>query len=262
MPLANVNGININYEIAGRGEPLILIGGYNADISIWKRQTSALKPYFKLIVFDNRGAGKSDKPQGSYSILDMAEDTLKLMDYLNIQHTSILGVSMGGMIAQELAIRYPERVSKLILASSHAGTDNKLNGGTADIVKAWDQPVRTCTKRVLGACCNKAFNRLVLAPILQFKVGRLREAEVAGLLGQMEACRNHNTFDRLSQIKAPTLVITGTRDRVVKPTSSDLLAQKIPGARLVRFEGGSHLVNWEMSKRFNEEIYRFLTLKD
>ncbi len=165
---------------------------------------------------------------------------------------------MGGMIAQEIAIRHPERVSKLILVSSHAGNDNKFTGGTAELIKAWDLPVRKCTNRVLGACYSKPFNRFILARVLQFKVGLLGEAEAAGLLGQREACRNYNTIDRLSLIKAPTLVIAGTRDRAVRPTSSDLLAQKIPGARLVKIEGGSHLINWEMSKRFNEEVYRFL----
>jgi pimeloyl-ACP methyl ester carboxylesterase len=188
----------------------------------------------------------------------MAEDTVRLMEYLKIKRAHILGVSMGGMIAQEIAIRYPDRVLKMILGCSHAGNDNQLSGGTADMVAAWDLPVRICTSRLLGVACNKPLNRFFLVPLYQFKVSRLDEAEAIGLLGQREAVRNHNTMDRLSLIKAPTLVISGTLDKVVKPSSSDLLAQKIPGARQVQVEGGSHTFSWEMSKRFNQEVLNFL----
>jgi pimeloyl-ACP methyl ester carboxylesterase len=96
MPMANANGININYRVEGQGEPLIMINGMNEVQSNWRFQTGLFKKYFRTITFDNRGAGKSDKPAGSYTIKMMADDTIGLMDHLNIEKAHVLGVSMGG----------------------------------------------------------------------------------------------------------------------------------------------------------------------
>ena len=136
MPIAKVNGININYMVAGQGEPLVMIAGFSADQSLWKSQLPAFKKQFQMVIFDNRGVGKSDKPQGPYSPKMMSEDTIKLMDYLNIKKAHILGHSMGGLIAQEIAINYPERVMKLILASTWAYQDNDANGVTSAMLEA------------------------------------------------------------------------------------------------------------------------------
>ena len=259
MPIAKINGININYHVEGTGEPLVMIMGFSGDLSGWRYQTPVLKKHFQLITFDNRGVGKSDKPPAPYSIEMMAEDTFGLMDYLNIKQAHIMGVSMGGTIAEEMAITRPDRVLKLILASTHAGTDNRLNGGTKEIIEAWDLPVRSLTKRLLGLCCNKPLNRLVFVPLLRLRINRLGEAEATGLLGQREAAREYHALDRLPLIKAHTLVIAGSADRVVKPSSSDVLAERIPHARLVKIKGGSHMVGFEMKNVFNREVLKFLT---
>ena len=115
MPIAEVNGININYAVAGRGEPLVMIAGFSAAQSLWKSQIPTFKKQFQVVIFDNRGVGKSDKPKGPYSPRMMSEDTIKLMDYLNIKKAHILGHSMGGLIAQEIAINYPERINEINL---------------------------------------------------------------------------------------------------------------------------------------------------
>ncbi|MFP3880362.1 MAG: alpha/beta fold hydrolase, partial [Dehalococcoidia bacterium] len=110
MPLASVNGININYRVAGDGEPLVMIMGFSAGRIGWVPQLRFFKRYYRVVTFDNRGAGRSDKPPGPYSTGMMADDTAKLMDVLGIEKAHIMGLSMGGMIAQELAINYPQRV--------------------------------------------------------------------------------------------------------------------------------------------------------
>ena len=140
MPIAKINGININYVVQGRGEPLVMIAGFSADQNLWKSQIPAFKKQFQAVIFDNRGVGKSDKPKGPYSPRMMSEDTIKLMDYLNIKKAHILGHSMGGLIAQEIAINYPERTMKLILASTYAYQDNYGNGLTPATLEASKLP--------------------------------------------------------------------------------------------------------------------------
>jgi len=131
MPIAKINRIDINYMVEGQGEPLVMIAGFSADQSLWKSQLPAFKKKFQVVIFDNRGVGKSDKPKGPYSPRMMSEDTIKLMDFLNIKKAHILGHSMGGLIAQEIAINHPERIMKLILASTWAYQDNDVNGVTS-----------------------------------------------------------------------------------------------------------------------------------
>ncbi len=125
LPTAHVNGINIDYSDVGNGRTLILVNGLGGTKRLWRRQTRLFKKYFRTITFDNRGVGKSDRPVGPYTIKMMADDTVGLMDYLRIERAHILGESMGGMIAQELAINHPERVDKLVLACTYARSDGK-----------------------------------------------------------------------------------------------------------------------------------------
>jgi pimeloyl-ACP methyl ester carboxylesterase len=258
MPVAKVNGININYTVEGHGEPLVMIMGIGGDQSAWKHQVSALKKHYQVITFDNRGVGKSDKPQGSYSPTLMAEDTIQLMDFLKIEKAHILGMSMGGLIAQEIAINYPERIIKLILASTFAYQDNEANGPTPDVLAVAELPLKQGISRLLDASFNKFFNRFIIAPIIRFLTLRINEQELTGIKGQVDGTKGYDSFNRLPSIKAPTLVLTGTKDRVVKSSSSDTLSQKIPNAKLVKIENGSHLICWEMSKVFNKEVLDFL----
>jgi 3-oxoadipate enol-lactonase len=258
MPIVKVNGININYLVQGYGEPLVMIQGFSADQSLWKPQIPAFKKRYQVIIFDNRGVGKSDKPKGPYSPKMMAEDTVKLMDYLNIKQAHILGHSMGGLIAQEIAINYPERVMKLILASTWASQDNDANGLTPPMLEAAKLPMRQAGVLLVDAIMDKPFNRWFVAPALKNYWRRIKEPEATGITGQLEAPTGYNSLDKLPFIKAPTLVITGTNDRVVKPTSSETIAKKIPKARLVKINKGSHADFIEMSKVFNKEVLNFL----
>ena len=266
MPVAKVNGININYRVQGKGEPLVLISGYSSDQSGWIFQTGAFKKYYLVITFDNRGVGKTDKPSGAYSMKMMADDTVGLMNHLGIKKAHILGISSGGLVAQALAINYPERINKLVLASTDAGGDES-SGISPEWLKALglredctDDDVRSIPILKIGDTVYPlAFNRplfRIIFPLLAKIKARLNGT--IGLHGQWEAFVGHNTLNNLPAVKVPTLVITGTKDRAIKPSSSDVIAKLIPNAKLVKVEGGSHALNIEMRSRFNKEVLDFL----
>jgi pimeloyl-ACP methyl ester carboxylesterase len=258
MPVAQVNGIKVNYQVTGQGYPMVLIMGLGAALNAWKIQVDYFKRYFRVIVFDNRGVGKSDKPEGIYIPRVMAEDTAGLMEYLGIDKAHILGFSMGGAIAQEIAINFPEKVNRLILSSTFACNDKGSNGGTPEEVALDRFPIREFMPRQLNLVFNNKSRRIFYIPIVWLQSLFMQNKDIRGLQSQIEGLRTHNTLDRLSKIKCPTLVITGTKDQVVKPGSSDTLARMIPDAKLVKLENGSHMVCTEMADEYNNLILRFL----
>ncbi len=266
MPKAFVNGININYRVDGQGEPVILIMGIAGSMQSWIFQKHVFRKHFRVITFDNRGVGRSDKPIGPYSMRMMADDTLRLMDHLGIEKTHILGVSMGGMIAQEIAINYPDRVKKLVLGCTFARED-EMGGHTSQYFKGLgverdctgDELRKVSTKRVLITDFSLAFNSrpygMIITPLTWVYAILL---PTRGVHAQFEAIVDHNTLDRLHRIEAPTLVITGTQDRIIKPGSTEVMASRITNARLVKVDGGPHAFFVAMKGRFNREVLDFL----
>ncbi len=266
MPKANVNGINIAYDVDGQGEPLVLIMGFNSSRKVSFFQKRAFSKYFQVITFDNRGFGGSDKPNGPYSIRMMADDAVGLMNHINIEKAHILGVSMGGMIAQELAINYPEKMGKLILWCTYAQMD-ETSGWTSEFRKSlgldvdcshddWrNVPIKDVTNSIPYFASNSWLFKLI--SIAFFKVLSI----ISGLDGvdaQWQAMIGHDTLDRLHMIQAPTLIIAGTEDNLIKPSSSDVLASNIPNSRLIMVTGGSHMIVLGKRSRFNKEALDFL----
>jgi pimeloyl-ACP methyl ester carboxylesterase len=257
MPLARLNDINISYQVEGQGEPLVMIMGFTAGRIGWMPQIRFFKKYYRVITFDNRGAGKSDKPPGPYSTRMMADDTVKLIDLLGIETAHIMGLSMGGMIAQELSINYPQRVMKLVLACTYARQD-ETSGDTLEQAKFLQLTPEKKVSAMIGLAFNKPLYRFTFGLLARVQT-RFREASGrVGIEEQSEACLKHNTLERLSSITAPTLVIVGTGDRIIKPVSSEVIAGKIPNAKLVRVEGASHYFSFEMKNVFNREVLNFL----
>jgi pimeloyl-ACP methyl ester carboxylesterase len=266
MPTANVNGINMYYKLHGQGEPLVLIMGLGGGHGGWFFQIRAFRKYFRLITFDNRGVGKTGKPGESYTTRTMADDTIGLMDCLGIDKAHILGVSLGGMIAQEVAINYPQRVRKLVLVSTTAGADETsdipsellraagVDEGSAEVdIRSVD------INKLMSSLNSLAFNRrLYKMFVLPLSNVYMKWVGTDGLLGQFEAAVGHSALDRLHLIEALTLVMTGSEDRLVPPRSSEVIASRIPNTRLVKAEGGSHTFIAEMRSRFNREVLDFL----
>jgi pimeloyl-ACP methyl ester carboxylesterase len=266
MPKAKVNGISINYRVEGQGEPLVMIMGFSGRGGDWRFQTRVFKNYYRVITFDNRGVGKTDKPSGPYTIKMMEDDTIGLMDHLAIDKAHILGMSMGGMIAQELALNHPDRVKKLILGCTFASNEtarDELTDFAPELLEIMesagqsDADIRKVASSIAVYAFgnNKWFWSIILPLLMRI---RILLVGTRGFMGQYEAALTHNTMDRLHMIEAPTLVITGTADRVIPPNSSDIIASRIPDARLVKVENGSHAFFFEMRSRFNQEVLNFL----
>jgi 3-oxoadipate enol-lactonase len=274
MSIAKVDSIQLYYEEHGSGDPLLLIMGLAADSMAWLFQVPELSKHYRTIVFDNRGVGRSSKPAGPYTIGQMADDTAGLLDTLGIVRTHVVGVSMGGMIAQELALRHPQRVRGLVLACTYPEPDADIErqrqfsveqlggkvsaGGDVQIdLKALDP--MAFFQQLLPLAFNQEFIEKELPKIMPLFAGALQYGfSMEAILGQVAAVMSHKATDRLHQVKSPTLVITGDADRLVPPANSEVLAKHIPGARLVKVPGGSHGFNFETPEVFNREVLNFL----
>lgn len=254
MTDAQVNGIRIHYKIEGQGEPLVLIGGFDSPLQTWRRQTSVFKKHFKVITFDARGSGRSSKPAGPYAIQVMAEDVVGLLDSLKIEKAFVLGVSLGGLVAQEMAIRFPERVEKLVLAATFVRI-SETSGPTPEMYTIMKLPFYRMLDGMAGLMLNRQWYRMLLLPVAYIKN---RLAHRAAILGKREAAYHFDSSQRLQGIQAPTLVLAGTADRVILPSSSKTLASLIPGSKLVMVEGGSHMFFIEKTDAFNRIVLDFL----
>jgi pimeloyl-ACP methyl ester carboxylesterase len=273
MSRAKVRDLELHYDESGSGDPLVLIMGLGADSNAWMRQVPEFSRHHQTITFDNRGVGRSSKPPGPYSTRQMADETAGLMDHLGIDRAQVVGVSMGGMIAQELAINYPARVGALVLACTYAepspeiealrqnslqffGASGSLDGnGSASLPELDPMAI---LQYMLPLIFSERFICEELPELLpQLTAGLAYGFSLEALLGQVTACMTHDTSDRLRTITRPTLVITGTDDRLVAPHHSDALAAAIPGAKLVKLDGGTHGFNLEMAELFNSEVGRF-----
>jgi 3-oxoadipate enol-lactonase len=259
MSITKINGINLDYTVSGQGYPLVMIMGMGIGQKGWRFQKNYFSRYFRTITFDNRGCGESDKPEEAYTTRMMAADTIGLLDYLKIEKAHFLGVSMGGMIAQEIAINYPDRVNKLVLGCTICRQDGAANGDTPEFNQAADSALLGDLDPMLNLLFNKRLIKMLFIPIIKKSLKKAGTAGVAGLAGQRQACLNHNTMDRLGLIKAPALVIGGTADRVIITSSWETLSKLIPGAQLKYIDNGSHSMFVEMPKRFNREVYDFLS---
>jgi 3-oxoadipate enol-lactonase len=267
MPVAYVNGINIYYQVHGEGEPLLLIQGFGSGHEGWFFQTRAFKKHYQTIIFDNRGIGRTDRSSVPFTIETMAEDTVGLMDHLGISCAHILGMSLGGIVAQEIAISYPERLVKLVLACTSYGEGGSKDDVHPELLRALgvgegsnglnlgDVDFHRSVETVVSLSFNRKLYRMILTPL---SVSHLQSVGVEGHIAQMEAVAGHSTLDRLHMIMAPTLVVAGTGDRMISPRFSEVIAGRIPGARFLKLDGGSHALNIEMRSEFNQAVLSFL----
>lgn len=259
MPYANSSGTKIYWERIGSGDPVLLIMGLGYSHEMWHRTSPVLANHFEVILFDNRGVGKSDAPAGPYTISQMAADAAAVLDAASIESAHIVGVSMGGMIAQEFALTYPERVRKLVLGCTACGgkkavraekevNDVLLGRGSMSpeqaIVAAvpFIYDVSTPRERIEE---DLAIRRR------SFPTGEAYNAQLMGIL-------NWQSYDRLPQIQAPTLVLHGATDRLVPEGNGKLVAESIPGARYVVLENASHLFTTDRPEAAHREILSFL----
>ena len=266
MPEIIKENFSLYYEVHGAGYPLILIRGLGSNADHWYAQIYDLVRYYRLIIFDNRGIARSGDPGGAFSIKDMAEDTIFLMDAIQIRQAHILGLSMGGMIAQEIAIRFPERVKRLILAVTHCGGAHQ--------VKAQDEVVETIRRMIVDNSIEARVQaaEVFFAPqtikerpqiVQEYAAVSMRYPAGSDILQrQWDAISAHDAGDRLSQINAGTLVLTGAGDVLVPTANSKILADRIPNAELCVVQGGGHQILIEQPQSCNRAMIQFLRKAD
>lgn len=242
MPIAYVNGVEIYFEVAGSGPRLLALPGSGADL----RNANIGRPLedrFTVLTLDQRGLGQSGVPAGPYTMADYAEDALALLDHAGWERAHVLGISFGGMVAQEIAIRAPERVDRLVLACSSSGG---AGGASAPLHEYADLPLDEQTAvrmEVLDRRHDAAWRASHPDEVAAFRdrlaraAARDDEAKRGGRL-QLLARAGHDTYDRLDQVLAPTLVAGGRYDGQAPPPNQEALHARIAGSVLDFFEGG------------------------
>jgi pimeloyl-ACP methyl ester carboxylesterase len=245
MPTARVGDIDVAYETFGEGPPLVMIMGLTGSRGHWRGFPERFADRHRVVTFDNRGAGESSAPNGPYSTAQMAMDTLGLLDHLEVESAAIFGVSMGGMIAQELALRAPKRVAKLVLGCTSYGGRTALPPDP-EVVGAFSNIGRGGAEASIRRLISPNFSGRFLAErpdVIDELVayGLAHRMSPAGFEGQLAAVATHDVALRASAIRNRTLLLTGDVDRLIPGRNSELLAAEIRGSRVVTLEGVGHM---------------------
>lgn len=262
MMRARVNGVEFAYELRGSGAPVVMIHGAQGDQSMFDNMASSFASRFYVLTFDQRGSGLSEKPEMDYTIALLADDTAALMDHVGFAAANIVGVSMGGTIAQELALRHPHKVRSLVLGCTTPGGPKAVRiGGDAFTAAYSTQPMSAEERgRALAeAAFTKGYieRHPEIIPAM-IEARRRRPLDPDALDRRMKAVLKFDAYDRLHQITCPTLVITGREDALISWENSRILADRIPNARLKIIESAGHCFWLEQPEQSNEAISRFL----
>jgi 3-oxoadipate enol-lactonase len=251
--------MRIAWESTGTGEPLLLIQGLGYGRWGWDPVVPGLAEHFRVVSFDNRGIGDSDKPPGPYSARELAADAVQVLDEAGVELAHVVGASLGGMIAQELALAAPERVRKLVLCSTTPGGPDSVPMPQQTVALMGRQP-KLDPREAMQLFVENALSSQppagLVAEIVAYRMAT--PPNTAGWYAQASAGAAHDALARLGAVRAPTLVVHGTADNVVDAGNAPLIAEAIPGARLEVFEGVGHLLPWERPDEFVTLVAEFL----
>jgi len=261
MPFATVGKYRIHYVEEGEGFPLLLIHGLAGDHMAWRAQIDAFRGRHRIVAFDNRGAGQSTQVDEAVTTADLAQDTLGLMDALGISRAHVVVRSMGGSVAQHIALRAPERVQSLVLCASFARLDPlgvRVLTNMREVLEwrgNWADHARHSVQNFVSA---EFFNtqRERVAQIERLIGGETRLP--ACYVRQNHACLEHDTLDELHRIACPTLILAGGRDPICSLTATRWMSERIPGAETVIFENSSHFFLVEEAERFQRVLADWL----
>lgn len=242
MPYAHNGGARIHWETEGDGPPLLLIMGLGYSMAMWHRLRPVLAESFTVIAFDNRGVGKSDVPEPPYSIPDMTRDAVAVLDAAGIDAAHVFGVSMGGVIAQELALTYPARVRSLVLACTACGGPDAVLADP-EVVDALVARAQMTPEEGVRVMVPYVYDASTPPDRIEADIElRLQHyPSTTGYVGQLQAVIGYETYQRLGAIAVPTLVIHGESDRLVPHGNGADLTRRIPGARFVSLANASHI---------------------
>jgi len=256
MPTCETNDVRLYYEVAGTGPDLLLVSGLGGGTWSWFGQVPFFAEHFRVTSVDNRGVGRSDMPPGPYRVDQFAKDLLGVLDHLQISQTCVMGLSMGGMIAQELALLAPDRVRALVLGCTHCGGSERIPPDPR-LLAQFVNNEGLSQEQIIDKNLPFFFSR----PFLQEQPERVelyRQAQLSAplqpphaFLGQVDAIRTFACCERLIRLTIPTLVVTGTADVLVPPENATVLAGLIPGARLVEIPGAGHALHVECRDELN-----------
>jgi pimeloyl-ACP methyl ester carboxylesterase len=261
--IADSQGVKIAYETRGEGEPLVLVHGLAYDRNGWGRLPDLLAQRFRVVVIDNRGVGESDEPEGPYAVAQMACDVVAVLDAAGIERTNLFGVSLGGYIAQEFALTYPDRLAKLVLASTAPGGPKAHPMPAAGLAAFGKYPTMEREAGLRLMVENSLGERGVRdVPGLADEIFTYRLSHAPSLAAwqaQAYAGATFDAYERIGSIDAPTLVVQGGGDNVVDPRNAELLGELIPDARVEIVPDRGHLLVWEDSDRVAELVTEFLS---
>ncbi len=262
MPIAKVGSIGLYYETHGHGEPVVLIMGLGGGGSMWWHQVASLSQEYRVVTYDHRGVGRSDQSPGPYTMQMFVDDVTGLMDHLGIGIAHVYGLSMGGMIAQQLALDRPGRVSSLVLGATCCGGTHSLlpSPETVQVLaRIAEMPageaMEATAQAILGTSSLPTRQELVKEIM---KRGAECPPSRRGLKGQMEALAFFDVYERLHEVKVPALILAGTEDVLMPPENSRLLASLIPSAEIVLIEEAGHCYIWEVPEKADAIVLDFL----
>jgi len=265
MPKIQAGNLNLNYDTYGQGEPLLLIMGFGMPGIAWLPSLPML-PGFKCIYFDNRGTGLSDKPEGTYTVEQMADDASNLLTALNIPKAKVFGVSMGGMIAQELTLRHPEQVTKVVLGCTMAGGPNAKMASPEVGMKLVEGTKLMATNPSAGfdiilpllypeefARAHPELKQMMLMGMQMMPATPSDSVDrtIAGIM-------TFNAEDRLGQIKCPTLIVHGDQDLLIPVGNANLLKSRIPQAEVFIIPNAGHAFQAADPIGIHQRIVQFL----
>jgi 3-oxoadipate enol-lactonase len=261
MPTIQANGQTLYHEIHGEGEPLLLVMGLAADTMAWAMQVPAFSAHYRAIIFDNRDVGQSSMAAAPYEITDLAQDTLALADALELESFHLVGVSMGGAVAQEVALAAPDRVRTLTLAM----TWPRGGAWAAKLSELWSARVEHMSREervdelMLLTLSEDFFeNADGIAWLRDVMLQNPHPQSADAFARQLDASSRHDTRERLGRLALPTHVIGAEHDILVPVWKSRELAELIPGARLSVIDAGPHGANLENAEEFNRLVLDFL----
>ncbi len=252
------NGIEINYEIAGEGPWLTLSHSLACNLHMWDDQMAALTKKFKVLRFDTRGHGRSDAPPGPYTLEQMADDVKGLLDALGIKHTHWMGLSMGGMIGETFALKYPGVFQSMVLADTTARRPPNAD-------QMWGERIKVVQEQGMAALVESTLARWFTEPYrntrkdVMTRIGNdIRATPVAGFVGCCQAIAKVDVLDRLKEIKCPAFVIVGDQDHGTPPEMARAIHENLPDSELLIINAAAHLSNIEQAEVFNQAVLAFL----
>ncbi|RJQ62089.1 MAG: 3-oxoadipate enol-lactonase [Desulfobacteraceae bacterium] len=255
------NGIEIHYELTGKEElPVVMLSHSLAcSMVMWNPQMEVLLPHFRVLRFDTRGHGGSSAPKGTYTLEQLADDALALLDALRIDRVHFVGLSMGGMIGQSLALNHPDRLKSLTLCDTAAVIPHQAQ-------PVWEERIEKARNKGMQALAQQTLERWFTQPYLEQSPphvelirSQILSTPVDGYIGCSEAIRRLNYLERLSKIALPTLVIVGEEDPGTPVEAAKAIHSRIRDSKLVILVSAAHLSNIEQAQYFNRALIAFLT---